>query len=687
MSRFEIAGAERAGSRHGITWYTLVGLVLVPLAVGGLLLWSLDNPSARLDRMTAAVVNEDQPVTLDGKTVPLGRELAAGLVGKPATAHAGSTTKNFTWVITDPSDAYSGLKDGRYTAVVTIPKDFSRAAISTADPSTAHRARIRVQSTQQGGLLDGALSSTVTGTATEVFGRALARSYLDNVYVGFTTLRDKLGQAHTGATDLADGAGTAADGLGDLRHGAQSLAGGASTLGSGLDRLGSAAASLASGASGAASGAGHLASGAGTLADSLRTLHTKLSGTDGLHAATSALASGSAGVAQGSSAVADGTASVSQGLSALRSAACAAGDPLCAQLTALEQGAAQTAAAAGQTASGAKQVADGAHALDRQAEPLVAGIGQAASGAQSLAQGGKRLSSGLGSLATGAGSLSQGIDATASGATTLSSGAAGLASGATSAQHGVESLATGAGKVADGLGKAASSIPSYSSAQRTRLADTVTNPVTASGASSALFSSSAVPFLASLALWVGALALFVVLRARSRRTLTSSASTARLVARSMGLPLMVGLAQGLVVAGVAQISLDLSPTAWLSFAGLAALSGASFAALLHGVVAHLRATGLFAAAVAGALALATGIVSTAPTLLVQISAALPVHAASEALLGAVTGTGAGGPFVVLVLWCALGVALSALAVVRGRTVSRRALASASAGSEPLLALE
>ena len=36
--------------------------------------------SARLDRVQAAVVNADEPVTLNKQLVPLGRQLAGGLV-------------------------------------------------------------------------------------------------------------------------------------------------------------------------------------------------------------------------------------------------------------------------------------------------------------------------------------------------------------------------------------------------------------------------------------------------------------------------------------------------------------------------------------------------------------------------------------------------------------------------------
>ena len=71
---------ERARSRRPITWLTVIGAILLPVVIGGILVAALYNPSSRLDSMHAAIVNNDQPVTINGQIVPLGRQLTAGLV-------------------------------------------------------------------------------------------------------------------------------------------------------------------------------------------------------------------------------------------------------------------------------------------------------------------------------------------------------------------------------------------------------------------------------------------------------------------------------------------------------------------------------------------------------------------------------------------------------------------------------
>ena len=59
---------------------TLAALIFVPLIVVGTLMWGLWNPTDRLDNVTAAIVNNDEPVTINGQLTPLGRLLTAGLV-------------------------------------------------------------------------------------------------------------------------------------------------------------------------------------------------------------------------------------------------------------------------------------------------------------------------------------------------------------------------------------------------------------------------------------------------------------------------------------------------------------------------------------------------------------------------------------------------------------------------------
>ena len=54
---------ERANSSRRIGPWSLLGLILVPLLVAGGFLWATWDSDTRLDRVEAAVVNLDEPVT------------------------------------------------------------------------------------------------------------------------------------------------------------------------------------------------------------------------------------------------------------------------------------------------------------------------------------------------------------------------------------------------------------------------------------------------------------------------------------------------------------------------------------------------------------------------------------------------------------------------------------------------
>ncbi|MFD0489425.1 YhgE/Pip domain-containing protein [Saccharopolyspora spinosporotrichia] len=204
-------------SRFRLPVLPLLGLLLVPLAIAGLLTWSLGDPG-RLKDVKAAVVNNDKPVEVGGQLAPLGRQLSAKLVG-------GEIKSNYSWEFATPQTAEEGLRDGTYAAVVTIPENFSAAATSfSGDPAAARRATIDVSTGERSRLADEAISRVVTTTAANLLGQQLTTTYLDNVYVGFNTLGDKLGDASEGATSLADGAEQLAGGTGKLSDGAGELA-------------------------------------------------------------------------------------------------------------------------------------------------------------------------------------------------------------------------------------------------------------------------------------------------------------------------------------------------------------------------------------------------------------------------------------------------------------------------------
>jgi putative membrane protein len=603
----------------------LLGLLLVPLAIAGLLTWSLGKPEDRLKDVKAAVVNNDEPVQVNGQLTPLGRQLSAKLVG-------GEIQSNYTWEFATADTAREGLADGTYAAVVTIPENFSAAATSFAgDPARAERATIDVSTGDRSRLADEAISRVVTSTAANLLGQQLTTTYLDNVYVGFNTLGEKLGEASKGATSLADGAE-------QLTGGADQLAKGSRALSDGLGALDD--------------GAGQLAQGTGALAGGLKQIQQQ---TAQLPDQVGTLADVSAQEAQGLRQLNGGLQGMSQELADM-SKQCPPGVlPMCNRLAVQAATAQALADGGGQLQQASNGVSGGLSALAGRTPDSGGGVPALTGGINQLAGGAEQLNSGATQLADG---LSQ----TRGGADQLADGAAQLAGGA-------RQLSDGSGQLSDGLGQAVEQLPKYPDGDREKLAEAVANPVTTAEGTTLGFGSSGLSLYAVLALWVGAMITFLVLRPVPERALESTRSSFRLALNQFRLPAALAVAQGLLVAVVVGSSGDLSVGQWLGCAGLLALTAVAFTAVNQALAAALGGIGRFAAMLVGLVVLANGFIAAVPAVLGQLSAWLPVGPAQDALRTITAGSNPGGAaFALLVIWALSGLVVTYLAIERGRTV-------------------
>ncbi|MFY9713137.1 MAG: ABC transporter permease, partial [Microbacterium sp.] len=409
---------ERARSRKPITWLTILGVLLLPAAVGGILVAALQNSTERLDSMTAAIVNLDEPVKVDGQLAPLGRQLASGLV-----EGSDELDSNLTWVISNEDDAAAGLADGSYQAVITIPEKFSAAATSSAQAiadgggsaaGKAEQATITVTTPEDGLVADDLITGQIASVAASTMGTMLSEATMENVLVGFTTIGDQIGEAASGALELASGARDAATGAAAVPDGATQLASGASQLGSGATDLANGLGTIAQNTRGAASGAAQIGSG---LTGGATALEANGIVADPVYGAANSSATATGQVAEKAS-------SLSAQLADLLGTCDAAATPaLCtglqtasADAAALEEAAAQASGAAGGTvyaltqfdaaasaelASQMRQAGDGTNALANGLTQLAGGVDQSASGARALSSGAGELAGGATELAAG----------------------------------------------------------------------------------------------------------------------------------------------------------------------------------------------------------------------------------------------------------------------------------------------
>ncbi len=432
---------ERSRSPRPITWLTLLGVLLLPVVIGGILVAALYNPAERLDNLSAAIVNEDDPVTIDGQLVPLGRQLTAGLV-----EGTDDLESNLDWTISNPEDAAAGLDDGTYAAVITIPQNFSAAATSTQPGSTPDRAMIEVQTPPDSLVVDDAITAQLAQAAASLMGDQLSKVYLENVLLGFTTLGEELGTASDGAVSLADGAAGASEGAMSLADGVAQLSGGATQLSTGLSQW-------SAGATEASAGLQTWAAGAQTLSGSTQQI------ADGI----GQIGAGLAQAPQIPSEMIDVANQLAANTEQIKSQATDAA----ARLATL---------AAECVAQGApQQVCDGiSEASDRAADALptvtqvIDQTGTIAAGVEGMSQlpalgqtltglsgNLNQVAGGMSGLAAGATQAADGVAQLASGAGELAAGGGALSSGAATAADGASQLADGVSQLADGTGELA----------------------------------------------------------------------------------------------------------------------------------------------------------------------------------------------------------------------------------------
>lgn len=288
----------------------VTGLAFVPIAYSGNMTWSFNDPSGHLNHITAAVVDEDSGATAtspDGSTrhIDVGREFTDRIL---------HTHKNtvYTFVETDRATAERGLADGTYGAIVEVPDSFSADVASLGgDPSAATPALLTVKTNDSVNYVGGNFTKSVATALKQSLNASVLEQYLDNVYIGFTTIHDHLAEAADGAGRLVDGSTQLANGASDLADSSDQLADGARQVNDGSGELVVGLQQIDTGADSLHQGTAQLADGSAQLSDGLRTLDSRSpelrDGSATLADSAARLSDGSTQLADGATRVADGT--------------------------------------------------------------------------------------------------------------------------------------------------------------------------------------------------------------------------------------------------------------------------------------------------------------------------------------------------------------------------------------------
>ena len=541
----------------------VIAVILIPLAFAGLFVGSLSQADASLDRIPAAVVNSDELIM---QTAADGTETPIFAGRQLVTELTGAGSAGFDWVITNAEDAEEALASGEVYAVLTVPDDFSESILSL-QTDQPRQAEISIRTDDAHSYLSGAVAQSLGDSMVSAFGREITSQYIAGVYSRIGGFGESLGTAASGASDLSVGA---------------------SSLGSGLGALATGAASAQSGAAGVADSVAGYTSGVASLSGGLNQLRAgagRLTGiSDGVDAFTGGVAQLAAGIA---------------GANAQLNDADPANDEAArATLSALSGQLSQTAAGGGTLAA---QTRDGIQGIQ-------GGIASSANGASALAAGGPELTAGAGSIAGAIGSLT---------------------SGAADASTGAAELATGAAELAEGLRQGADAVPPMEGNAGTEAATVAAEPVTlAVDRDNEVTSIGQIvaTFFVPLGLWIGALAVFLVLPPVSRVALASTAGTGRLIGATLLRASAVTIVQALLLVALLHIALGVEWVLLPATLGLSVLMALAFTAFHYLLTVGLGRGGL----VISLLVLAVQVTATGGLYPVQLIAD-PLQAISPLL--------------------------------------------------------
>ena len=518
--------------RSRMTRAAIVVLMLLPLVYGALYLWAYWDPFGHVNKMPVALVNADRGAVVSGQQFNAGAEIAKSL----------TADHSLDWHVVDAKEARDGVEHGKYYFMLELPSDFSAAI---ASPTTGHpkQANLIAVYNDANNYISSSIGRTAIDQVLNAVSTRISGEAVNQVLSVVVSSGAGIKQAAAGARELADGAAQVDDGAGQLAAGLHT----------------------------ARSGSAQLATGAKQLSDGIN------SATDPLLAVAKAL-----------SAIGGNTDQLQQGATALQQAT----DQIGAIATAQDTAANSLAGVINQLSTSQDPVANNAagtlrgiqdqlrqHQFTPQIRQQLTDAQNAAiSMTQALRAPGSPLKSALDQVGSQGQDLTNKLTQLRSGAQQLASGNAELASGIAKLDDGAQQLKSGTGQLRTGsaelatkLAEGANQAPTWTTRQKDAIANTIGGPVhleTSHENAAPNFGTGMAPFFLTLALFFGALVLWMVLRPLQNRAIAAEVIAVRVALASYLPAAAIGVFQATILYCVVRFALGMHvahPAAMLLF--------------------------------------------------------------------------------------------------------------------------
>ncbi len=534
-------------ARNRMTRIAVVVLMLMPLTYGALYLWAYWDPFGHVNKLPVALVNSDRGTEVSGEPMNVGNEIAGRL----------TDDASLDWHLVDDAEARDGVAHGKYYFMLELPPDFSEAI---ASPTTGNprKAQLIAEYNDANNYISSSIGRTAVEQVLNAVSTRISGQAVNQVLSVITTSGAGIKQAADGANKLSDGAT-------QLDAGAGQLVAGLNTARSGSAEL--------------AVGSRKLSDGINTATDPLLKITNLLAqiGTQSdqvngqVQDSSSALAEASDDldtIAGAQDAAAQSMNSIIDNLSANQ-------DPVSVMAT--------TKLRDTRDQLLAHQLTPNIQAKLDKARATASAGGPVGSALTDISTKGKELTDKLTQLRDGAKQVASGNAQLNAGIATLDDGARQLKSATAQLNSGSQELAT---KLTDGAQK----VPDWTPQQKDAIAETIGGPVqlTSSHENSAPnFGTGMAPFFLTLALFFGAMLLWMAFRPLQARAIAAEISPIRVTLASYLPAVLIGIPQAVILYCVVRFALHVHAEHPVAMLGFMMLASCAFIAVAQAISALL----------------------------------------------------------------------------------------------------
>jgi putative membrane protein len=460
-------------------------------------------------------------VNSDRGAVVSGQQINAGdEIAKSLTAD-----RSLDWHVVTPQEAHDGVEHGRYYFMLELPPDFS-AAIASPVTGQPRQANLIAVYNDANNYISTSIGRTAISQVLNAVSSRISGEAVNQVLSVVVSSGSGIKQAADGAKQLDDGAGQLQAGLDTARSGSAQLATGAKQLSDGINQA----------------------------TDPLLAVTRAISQVGGDTAAFQQAADQINTIATAQDTAANGLSSVINQLSASQ-------DPVANGAAGTLRGIQDQLRQHQFTPQIRQQLVDAQNATG----PLKSALDQVGGKGQELTN-----------------KLTQLRD----GAQQVASGNAQLADGIAKLDDGAKQLKSGSAELATKLAQGANQVPNWTNQQKEAVANTIGGPVnlqTTHENAAPNFGTGMAPFFLTLALFFGALVLWMVLRPLQNRAIAAEVIAIRVVLASYLPAVAIGILQAIILYGVVRFALGMHAAHPFAMLGFMILISCSFIAATQAI--------------------------------------------------------------------------------------------------------